>query len=65
MDTQRTAAAGRIQRRRGLVKNAAAVVGHHQGDGVEHMDRGADVEGRVGGVSWRTIRAKKSEPYTR
>ena len=34
----------------GLFKNAAAVVGHHQGDGVEHMDGGADIEGRVGGI---------------
>ena len=31
-------------------KDAAAVVGHHQGDRVEHMDGGADIEGRVGGI---------------
>ena len=34
----------------GLFKNVAAVIGHHQGDGVEHMDGGADIEGRVGGI---------------
>lgn len=34
----------------GLFKNVAAVIGHHQGDRVEHMDGGADIEGRVGGI---------------
>lgn len=34
----------------GRFKNVAAVIGHHQGDRVEHMDGGADIEGRVGGI---------------
>ncbi len=64
MEVHSTAAAGRIQRRRGCSKNAAAVIRQQQRHRVEHMDGRAHVGGGIGAVQRPHGAGKKSLPGT-